>query len=113
MSAQAKNFENGARTAESTVAELSRIIAQAEDLLKSLSEEGGAAAEAVRQRVMRTVSHAKARIADTSARVRASAIDAGRATNEYVQDNPWKSIAYGAAAGAAIALIATAFLRRD
>lgn len=113
MSAQTKSFENGARNADSTVVELNRVISQAEELLKTLGEEGGHAAEAVRQRVLRTVSQAKARIIDAGYRARGAAVDASRATDAYVQDNPWKSVAYGAAAGAAIALIATAFLRRD
>jgi hypothetical protein len=30
-----------------------------------------------------------------------------------VHDNPWKSIAYGAVAGAAVAVIAAVLLRRD
>ena len=51
MTAQAKTFENGARNSESVVVELNRIVTQAEELLKTLGEEGGAAAEAVRQRV--------------------------------------------------------------
>jgi ElaB/YqjD/DUF883 family membrane-anchored ribosome-binding protein len=114
MTSQAKNFENGARAAaDSTVVELTRIVAQAEELLKTLGEEGGAAAEAVRQRVLRTVNQAKVRLADTRDRVRERAVDVSRETDRYVHDNPWKSIAYGAAAGAAVALIATALLRRD
>lgn len=114
MTSQAKNFENGARAAaDSTVVELTRIVAQAEELLKTLGEEGGAAAEAVRQRVLRTVNQAKVRLADTSDRVRERALDASKATDRFVHDNPWKSIAYGAAAGAAVALIASALLRRD
>jgi ElaB/YqjD/DUF883 family membrane-anchored ribosome-binding protein len=113
MSAQAK-FENGARSAaDTTVSELTRIVAQAEELLKTLGEEGGAAAEAVRQRVARTVTHARARIADASHRVKGAATDAAKATDRYVHDNPWKAIAYGAAAGAAVALIAGLLLRRD
>jgi ElaB/YqjD/DUF883 family membrane-anchored ribosome-binding protein len=114
MSSHAKNFENGARAAaDSTVVELTRVVAQAEELLKTLGEEGGAAAEAVRQRVVRTVNQAKVRLADASTRVRDGAIDASKATDRYVHDNPWKSIAYGAAAGAAFALITSALLRRD
>jgi ElaB/YqjD/DUF883 family membrane-anchored ribosome-binding protein len=113
MTVQAKNFENGARAAESTVIELNRIIAQAEELLKTLGEEGGAAVEAVRQRVLRTVSQAKVKLADAGTRVRGAANDAAEQTDRYVQANPWKSIAYGAAAGAAIAIIATALVRRD
>lgn len=113
MTAQSKTFENGARSAESTVIELNRIVAQAEDLLKTLGEEGGAAVEAVRQRVLRTVGQAKVKLADASTRVRGAANDAAQVTDKYVHTNPWKSIAYGAAAGAAVALIAAALVRRD
>lgn len=113
MTAQAKNFENGARSAESTVIELNRIVAQAEELLKTLGEEGGAAVEAVRQRVLRTVSQAKVKLADASTRVRGTANEVAEGTDRFVHANPWKSIAYGAAAGAAVALIATALLRRE
>ena len=113
MTAQAKNFENGPRNPDSTVNELNRIVAQAEELLKTLGEEGGAAVEAVRQRVMRTVGQARVKLADAGTRVRGAANDAAQATDEYVQTNPWKAIAYGAAAGAAVALIAAALVRSD
>jgi ElaB/YqjD/DUF883 family membrane-anchored ribosome-binding protein len=109
----AKSFENGARNSDSTVVELNRIVGQAEELLKTLGEEGGAAAEAVRQRVLRTVNQARARISETGTRVKGAATDAAHATDRYVHDNPWKSIAYGAAAGAAVALIASVLMRRD
>lgn len=112
MSAQAK-FENGARSTESAVVELNRIVTQAEELLKTLGEEGGAAAEAVRQRVTRTVNQARARLADAGTRVKGAALDAGKATDRYVHENPWRAIAYGAAAGAAVALIAGLLMRRD
>jgi len=113
MSIQAKTFDNGARNSESTVVELNRVVAQAEELLKTLGEEGGAAAEAVRQRVVRTLGQARARISEASARARVAATDAAQATDRYVHDNPWKSIAVGAAAGAAIAVVASLLLRRD
>jgi ElaB/YqjD/DUF883 family membrane-anchored ribosome-binding protein len=113
MSTTAKSFENGARNSDSTVVELNRIVTQAEELLKTLGEEGGAAAEAVRQRVMRTVGQAKVRLADASQRAKGAAVDAAQATDRYVHDNPWKAIAYGAAAGAAVALIASLLLHTD
>ena len=113
MSAQSKPFENGARTVDSTVTEINRIVGQAEELLKTLGEEGGAAAEAVRQRVVRTAHQARARLADASHRVKGAANEAAGVTDRYVHENPWKSIAYGAAAGAAVALIATLLIRRD
>jgi ElaB/YqjD/DUF883 family membrane-anchored ribosome-binding protein len=113
MSVQAKSFENGTRNPESTVIELNRVVAQAEELLRTLGAEGGAAAEAVRQRVVRTINQARVKIADASSRARGAATDAAHATNTYVQENPWKSIAYGAAAGAAIAVLASVLLRRQ
>jgi ElaB/YqjD/DUF883 family membrane-anchored ribosome-binding protein len=113
MSTTAKSFENGARNTDSTVVELNRIVTQAEELLRTLGEEGGAAAEAVRQRVQRTMSQAKVRIADASQRARGAAVDAAQATDRYVHDNPWRAIAYGAAAGAAVALIAGMLLHSD
>src|SRR3954462_6396782 len=113
MSIQAKTFDNGARNSESTVTELNRVVAQAEELLRTLGEEGGAAAEAVRQRVMRTVGQAKARLSEAGSRARVYASDAGQATDRYVHDNPWKSIAVGAAAGAAVALVASLLMDRD
>jgi len=113
MTIQAKTFENGGRGSETTVVELNRIVTQAEELLRTLGEEGGAAAEALRQRAFRAVNQAKARIADAGARVRGAANDAADATDRYVHANPWKSIAWGAAAGAVVALLATALLRRE
>jgi ElaB/YqjD/DUF883 family membrane-anchored ribosome-binding protein len=112
MSIQSKTFD-GARNSDSTVIELNRIVTQAEELLKTLGEEGGAAVDAVRQRVLRTVNQAKGRLTDASLRVRGAASDAAKATDSYVQANPWKSIAYGAAAGAAVALIAAVILKRE
>ena len=113
MSAQAKSSENGTRSSDSVVVELTRIVSQAEDLLKTLGEEGGAAAEAVRQRVVRTVNQAKVKLADASTRARGAANDAAKVTDRYVHDNPWKAIAYGAAAGAVVAIVAAALLRSD
>ena len=113
MTIQAKNYDNGTRNTESTVVELNRVISQAEELLKTLGEEGGAAAEAVRQRVVRTVNQAKVRLAEAGDRVRGAATEAARTTDEFVHENPWKAIAYGAAIGAVFALIATAMTRRD
>jgi ElaB/YqjD/DUF883 family membrane-anchored ribosome-binding protein len=113
MTIQAKTIDNGGRNPESTVVELNRVITQAEELLKTLGEEGGAAVEAVRQRVQRTVGQARVRLTEAGQRVRGTANEAARVTDTYVHDNPWRAIAYGAAVGAAVALFASAFLRRE
>jgi ElaB/YqjD/DUF883 family membrane-anchored ribosome-binding protein len=113
MTIHSKTFDNGSvRSSESTAAELNRIVTQAEELLKSLGDEGGAAYDAVRERVQRTVEQAKTKLSSASARARVAANDAARATDTYVHDHPWESVAYGAAAGAAIGILVTALLRR-
>ena len=112
MTIQAKSFDNGARSSEATAVELNRVVAQAEELLKSLGDEGGAAIDAVRQRVQRTVEQAKTRLSSASTRARDAANDAARATDHYVHDHPWESVAYGAALGAAVAFLVSAVLRR-
>src|SRR5262245_32261595 len=84
MSITAKNFENGARAAaDSTVSELNRVVAQAEELLKTLGEEGGAAAEAIRARATRALNQARVRLSDAGVRARDASINAARATDEY------------------------------
>lgn len=112
MTIQAKTFDNGTRSSEATAVELNRVVAQAEELLKSLGDEGGAAFDAVRQRVQRTVEQAKTRLSGASVRARHAANDAARATDTYVHAHPWESVAYGAAAGAAIAFLVAALVRR-
>jgi ElaB/YqjD/DUF883 family membrane-anchored ribosome-binding protein len=112
MTIHSKTFDNGARSPESTAAELNRIVGQAEELLKSLGDEGGAAYDAVRERVQRTVEQARTKLSSASSRARAAANDAARVTDTYVHDHPWESVAYGAAAGAAIGILVTVLLRR-
>ena len=53
------------------IEELNRIVDQAETLLRSLGEQGGEAADAVRERVTQTLNQAKARLAETATRSRA------------------------------------------
>ena len=55
--------------------------------------------------MLRTVNQAKVRLADASTRVRGAATDAARATDTYVHDNPWKSVATGAAIGVIVGLL--------
>lgn len=105
---------NGTRAGnEKTLADLNQVIEQAETLLKTLGEEGSEAVESVRKRVMRTVGQARARIADSSEAVREAATSTANRTDEYVHENPWKSVAIAAGVGALAALLLSTQLRRD
>jgi ElaB/YqjD/DUF883 family membrane-anchored ribosome-binding protein len=95
------------------IEELNRIVDQAETLLRSLGDQTGEAAEAVRERVTQTLHQAKARLAET-------AEDAGRAAESladradaYVRANPWQAVALAALLGGIVGLLITKPARRQ
>ena len=91
-----------AAVADPAVDELNRIVKQAESLLKSLGEEGGEAADAVRDRVTETLHQAKARLADTAVEAEAAVESIAERTDSYVRQNPWQSVAAAALLGGAL-----------
>jgi ElaB/YqjD/DUF883 family membrane-anchored ribosome-binding protein len=98
---------------DATVEELNRIVAQAESLLRTLGEEGGQAAEAVRDRVTETLSQAKARLAATAAETEAVVESLADRAETYVRRNPWQSVAIAALLGGVVAFLVTKASRRD
>jgi len=105
---------NGVRHGhDKTLADLNKVVEQAEALLQTLGEEGSEAVETVRKRVMRAISEARLRIADSRETVRDATVSAARRGDEYVHENPWKSIAIAAGVGAAVALLISTQLRRE
>ncbi len=99
-------------TADSAVEELNKIVEQAEALLSSLGEEGGEAAEAVRQRVTQTLHQAKARIAATAEEAEEVAHSVAERADDYVRKNPWQAVAIAALLGGAAALLVVKYTRR-
>jgi ElaB/YqjD/DUF883 family membrane-anchored ribosome-binding protein len=81
------------------IEELNRIVEQAESLLRSLGEQGGEAAEAVRERVTQTLQQAKAKLAAT-------------ASDGYVRSNPWQAVAIAALLGGVVTLLISKSVRR-
>jgi ElaB/YqjD/DUF883 family membrane-anchored ribosome-binding protein len=100
------------RGAEPAIDELNRIVSQAEKLLRDLEQQGGDAADAVRERVSETLAQAKGRLAATA--VEAEQVVEGLAdrTDKYVRANPWQSVAIAALLGGALALLITKLSRK-
>lgn len=98
---------------EKTLADLNKVVEQAEALLQTLGEEGSEAVETVRKRVMRAIGEARSRIADSRETVRDAAVSAARRGDEYVHENPWKSVAIAAGVGAVVALLISTQMRRE
>jgi ElaB/YqjD/DUF883 family membrane-anchored ribosome-binding protein len=98
--------------ADSTVEELTRIVSQAESLLRSLGEETGEAAEAVRDRVTETLQQARARLAATAGEAEAVVESLADRTDSYVRSNPWQSVAIAALLGGVVTYLITRASRR-
>jgi ElaB/YqjD/DUF883 family membrane-anchored ribosome-binding protein len=98
--------------ADPAVEELNRIIEQAETLLRSLGEETGEAADAVRQRVTVTLDQAKARLAATADEAQHVAQTFADRTDDYVRKHPWQAVGIAALLGAAAAFLIAKIARR-
>jgi ElaB/YqjD/DUF883 family membrane-anchored ribosome-binding protein len=100
-------------SANPAVEELNDIVAQAESLLRTLGEEGGDAADAVRQRVTQTLHDAKARLAATAVEAEHVAQNLADRADGYVRKNPWQAVAIAGLLGAVAAFLITKASRRD
>ena len=75
-------------TNEKLAADLKAVMKDAEILIKDTSEVLGEKAAVARQKLEVTIRDAKARL-----------IESAKATNEFVQENPWKAVGIAAGVG--------------
>jgi ElaB/YqjD/DUF883 family membrane-anchored ribosome-binding protein len=94
------------------IEELNRIVSQAEELLQSLGEQTGEAADAVRERVTQTLNQAKAKLAATAVEAEEVVDSLAQRTDRYVRSNPWQSVAIAALLGGAVTLLITRLSRK-
>lgn len=87
---------------EELVKDFNVVVAETEQLLKSVSEAGGDKANALRARVEKNLNAAKDRLRHLETAVMEKTRATARATDEYVHENPWQTI--GATAGVGIVL---------
>src|SRR5215211_371597 len=90
---------------QETMAQLSRTVSQAEDLLRALGDESGQAIDAMRERVGTTLRDAKERLAGSASQARNLASNTMTRADAYVRDNPWRAVAIGAGIGLALAMM--------
>lgn len=81
------------------------VIADAEELLRLTADEAGEGAANVRSRVQARMNQAKADLVHLQEVAVARAKAAGHAADEFVHDNPWKSIGIAAGIGLVVGLL--------
>lgn len=87
------------------VADIRVVIADAEELLKATAGQAGEKAAELRAKIQDRLVVAKGKLAEAEAVVVDKAKVVGRVTDDYVHDNPWKSVGIAAGAGFVIGLL--------
>lgn len=87
------------------MSDLRLVIADAEELLRMTADQVGEGAADLRGRVQARMNQAKVDLLNLQEAAVAKAKAAGHATDEFVHENPWKSIGIAAGVGLLIGLL--------
>ena len=87
-------------TKDKLIADFKVVVADAEELLKVTASQAGDKAGELREKLQAHLINAKHGLADAQAVALDKAKAAGRAADDYVHENPWRSV--GIAAGACL-----------
>ncbi|MBI5898046.1 MAG: DUF883 domain-containing protein [Rhodocyclales bacterium] len=93
---------------EKLIADVRLVIADSEELLRATAGQAGDKIAEIRARTADRIAAAKIKLAEAETVVVDKAKQVGRAADDYVHDNPWRSV--GVAAG--IGLIAGLLIGR-
>lgn len=81
------------------------VIADAEELLRMTVDETGEGAADLRKRIQNRLNQARVDLVHVQEMAVAKVKAAGHATDEFVHENPWKSIGIAAGVGLVVGLL--------
>ncbi len=90
---------------EKLIADMKVVVADAEELLRATANQAGDKVSELRGRIQDHLVTARASLADAQAAMVDKAKEVGRATDDYVQDNPWRSVGIAAGVGLLVGLL--------
>ena len=99
-------------TKERLYDEFNTVVTEAEQLLKSVAAAGGDKAGALRSSVEQSFAAAGARLAQIREEALGQANAAARATDQYVQESPWRAVGIVAALAGFTGLVAGLLIAR-
>jgi ElaB/YqjD/DUF883 family membrane-anchored ribosome-binding protein len=82
---------------EKLVADLQRVIADAEELMQATAHQTEGKVVELRDRINDNLREARHKLADAEEAIKEKTLEMARATDDYVHEHPWNAI--GAAAG--------------
>jgi ElaB/YqjD/DUF883 family membrane-anchored ribosome-binding protein len=90
---------------EKLMADLRAVVADAEDLLRVTANQAGDGVAELRAKVQANLHSAKSNLLDAQAAVLDQAKEAGKVADQYVHENPWKSVGIAAGVGLLMGLL--------
>lgn len=87
------------------VSDIKLVIADAEEILRVTAGQAGEKMADLREKAQARLADAKLKLADAEALLVDKAKAAGRAADDYVHDNPWRSVGIAAGVGLVIGLL--------
>lgn len=90
---------------EKLVADLKVVVADAEELLRATASQAGEKVSAARARIEASLAAAKVKLSEAERAALEKAKEAAKATDEFVQDNPWRAVGIAAAAGLVLGVL--------
>ncbi len=91
--------------ADDIQADVNKAIAGAEDMLTQAANATGEKASELRDRALQQLKALQARMTDMQATALEKGKAAAHATDEYVHENPWRSIVAAASIGVVVGLL--------
>ncbi|MBL8487763.1 MAG: DUF883 domain-containing protein [Rhodocyclaceae bacterium] len=92
-------------TKDKLIADVKVVISDAEELLRATANQAGDKAGELRTKLQDHLASARVKLAEAEAAVVDRAKAVGRATDDYVHDNPWRSIGIAAGCGFIVGLL--------
>ena len=87
------------------ITDVQAVLADAEELMGATAQQGGEKAAAIRAKMTTRMSEAKDKLVEFEGEVVAKAKAAAKATDAYVQGNPWQSVLIDGGVGFALGFI--------
>jgi ElaB/YqjD/DUF883 family membrane-anchored ribosome-binding protein len=97
--------DSGAVNKDRLIADMKVVVADAEELLRATASQAGDKVTELRAKIQDNLVKARASLSEAQAVMIDKAKEVGYATDEYVKDNPWKSVGIAAGIGFVVGLL--------
>ena len=105
MTSIAWQADNWGNNKEKLVSDMKVVVSDAEEILRATAGVAGEKVGELRERIIDRLRDAKVRIADAEEMLVDRTKAAARATDDYVNDNPWRAVGIAAGIGLLVGII--------